>query len=774
MSTFDIDWNAEATREASRPLWTLGEKIDDPEAMLAWQNAAYDMELKLARSYREMCRKHVLLFKGKHYADQTGGNRRVNYAEASINGLGSATQRVSKLVVNYLYDAVNQRVSRVTRSRAAVNIYPSNTEYADKIAARLVKYWTEYKFYQEDLDSLFADTATTNYICGEAYIFVWWDPTRGELTKEWKEAKRLNPGKPSIKLRDERGLPVLGSTGEPLVVDKPIRTGDVCFRGLSPLNCLPQNTGSWANVQYFFIEDYWHIDELRAKYPDLAEKILPDSERDEESGNGDSDRDPSRVLVRSFFQRPSEFLASGRWVMSTRSCVLENRQLPADDMEFPLLRISDIDVPGEQRGQSFFVQGKAINATINDFTSMMRKNTLMAAHPRWVIPKGSLIKKDALGNDITAIEYQGPMAPQLVAPPPLSQEINILRNQLKEDLMRLFGISDFAQGKVPPNIRSAMALQMVDEQDEQRSNSGVSKFNKLIRDVVRVAIDQAGIYYEEGDERLIPIVGRDQRYMLQLVKPEYFRTAFNVRVANSSGLPNGKAAKTETLIELNKGFPGLVRPEQVADMLEFSETERFYDQAAVASRAAEAENEQMLNGDPVQPPAPYENHAVHWNIHMREIQNLTFKNTLPPEIQAEMIKHVMATEMLMLMSARRHPQYALELIQLPQFPAFYELTHTDRILMDRARTGNPLSLLEVEALEQYGQIPDNNAMGVTPPAGGDVSTTPQPVQSMNPAAVSQPPAAGLPASSTSDMSQGGTPEFSGPQATDEMSDDQSP
>jgi len=753
-SPFDFEWNASNTAESSRPLWTLGNDIDNPEKMLAWQNAAYDMESRRAAKYRDTARKHIMLFRGKHYADQ--GSPSINFAEASQNGMGNMQPRVSKLVVNYLYDAVNQRISRVTKNKAAVNIYPANTEYADRTAARVVKYWVDYKFYEDDLDSVFTDAALTAYICGESYVFVWWDPNKGGLSEEWKEAKRLNPDKPRIMLRDDRGQKILGEDGQPLYVEHALRAGDVSFRTLSPLNCLPQYTGNFANSQFFWIEDYWNIDELRAKYKDLASKIEADPEVPgvSEIGVG-ADRDPSRVLVRSFYQRPSEFMASGRWVISTRKVVLENKPLPVEDMEWPLIRLTDIDIPGEQRGQSFFIHGKAINATINDFTSMMRKNTLMAAHPRWVIPKGSLVKKEALGNDITQIDYQGPIEPRLVGPPPMSQEVNILRRELKEDLMRLFGISDFAQGKVPPNIRSAMALQMVDEQDEQRSNSGISKFNKMVRDVVRVAINQAGVYYEEGDNRLVPIVGRDQRYMLQVVKPQYFRTGFNVRVANSSGLPSSKAAKTETLIELNKGFPGLVRPEQVADMLEFSETERFYDQASVASRAAEAENEQMTNGDDVVEPAPYENHVVHWNIHMREIQNLGFKTILPPPIQAAYIQHVMSTEMLMLMSARKHPQYSLELIQLPQFPAFYQLTHVDRVLLDRARSGNPLSLIEIEQLETYGTIPDNNAAGVTPPPGGTPTGAPPPADPSQAAAPQENPQEQLPQELAA--AQGGTP-----------------
>jgi hypothetical protein len=719
-AVFDHDWNAASEQKPIRPLFTVDD-LDDNKKVLEWMNNCYDVELKRASKYRETALKHIALFRGRHY-----GQRGSRSAESSTNGLGIASNKVSRLIINYLYDGVQQRVSRVTRNKASVTVTPANAEYEDRISAKVTKLWVDYQLYANEMDALSVEIANAAYIIGEAYPCVLWNPSKGAVHPDWKaesETAKLEKRKPRLPLKDSEGNPVLGEDGEQLWITRPVKIGDVEFSCRTPLNALPELCGNFNTRKYDILEDWHDVDELRAKYPDLAEKIVADQDYQDPLGElrqfaGHPPPDKNKVLVRTFFHRSTDFLDGGRYIVSTKDVVLENKPLEDPEQELPLARLTDIDVTGEQRGLSFFVHSKAINATLNDFVSMMRRNTVLGSHPKWLLPKGSVVKKDALGNDITSIEYTGPTEPRMVAPPPLSQEINILRKDLRDDLNRLQGVSEFMQGKVPPNIRSAMALQMVDEQDEQRANSGVTKFNKMIRDTVQKAINLASCYYEKEDKRLIPIVGRDNTYLVKQFDPDALRKPYNVRVANSSGLPSGKAAKTETLIELKKSFPALVRDEQVADMLEFSDTERFYDQASVASRAAEAENESMLNGEPVDQPVPFEHHVVHWVSHMTKIQDRGFKVATPPEVQAAMIGHTQATEYLMLKGARKNPAYSLELVALPGFPAFFDLGPIDRMILDRARSGNPLSLEELAMLDETGTIPPTAGAGITPPAGG--------------------------------------------------------
>jgi hypothetical protein len=719
ISPFDSDFNESPVAEVIPPFWTIGELSDD-QKVLDWTNNAYDVETKRINKYREQCLKHLALFIGKHYADQAG---RSGFAEASNVGLGITSNKVSKLVVNHLYDLTVQRVSRITRNKPTVSINPANSEYGDKVAARVVKYWVDYLLYNNDFDRLVAECAQAAYIMGEAYVLSLWNPNKGEVHADWKKeevAAKEEKRQPRLPLLDEEGNQMLGENGEPLWIEKAVYTGDVELKLGTPLNVIVQSCGDFYEAEYFFYEEYRYIDELKALYKDKKDQIKADGQDDgldkwRSAAGLPSTREKNKVLVRHFYQKSSPFLASGRYVISTRHAVLENKPLPDRQSELPISRLTDIDIPGVQRGLSFYTHGKSINATINDLTSMARRNCIVMAHPRWVVPRGSLVKKDALGNDITTIEFTGPTPPRIEAPPPMSTELNTIRESLKQDLQTILGVFDISRGQVPPNIRSALALQLVDEQEDQRANSSVAKHAALIRDVIQKAIDVAAAYYEPDDKRLIPIVGRDNRYLLKDFNPSYLTKAYDIRVSNSSGLPTTKAARTEMLVELKKAFPTMLRDEQVAELLQFSDSEKFYDMATVAVRSAEAENEAILNQEAVEEPAPFENMVVHWTVHMREVQNRGFKTATPKEVQAEMIKHIMATEMLMLQMARKNPAYSLELVKLPQFPVFFDLSYEDRILMDRARSGNPLSLVEIAALEQAGSPA---GAGIVPPPGG--------------------------------------------------------
>lgn len=710
--------------ETIRPLFTLGKDIENDSKMLEWQNKAYDVELKRHAKYRQAFSKYIDLFKGRHYSDSA--SNRAGYAESSSQGLAYRSPRVSKLTVNYIHQGVQARRNLTMRNRPQVTIQPQNSEYADKISSKLVKYWIDYELVQTSFEQFVDECVLACYTGGEAYLHPYWDPDIGPLMPASKEAEAEaldNEQKPSMALTDAQGKPVLGQDGEQLIVQEPVRVGDMAIKCLTPLNCMVQSGVPFSKAVYFFEEAWEDIDELRACYPDVAEKLSTEPEISELDAPIMRQPDPNKVLVRTFWHRSTQFLGAGRYVVSTRTAILENTPLPKGMSALPLTRLTDIDVTGEQRGMPLSSQAKGLNATLNDFASIMRRNSILGAHPKWLVPSGSLVKKDALGNDITQIDFKGPIKPEMVAPPPLSSELTALRREFRDEIMNVFRVSENMQGKTMPNVRSALGQQMIDEQDEQRASTDIAKYQALIRDTVKLMIQIAACHYEKNDPRLIPVVGRDQRYLLQEFDPAHLRKGYDVKVTNSSGMPQTKAAKIEALVSLRETFgPTVVRDEKVADMLEDGDTDRYYDQVAVASRAAEAENEAFLSGEDVSDPAAFENTVVHWTTHMRDVQNRGFKTSTPPEIQNAMIQHIMATEMLMLEASRRSPAFALELVKLPMFPVFYDIDTVDRMILDAARTGNVLPLMAIQMLEksiaETGQPPVMPMPGSGPPPPG--------------------------------------------------------
>lgn len=692
-----------------RPLFTL-QNLDDEEEVLKWVNDTYTIELKRILPYREQALRHVALYKNKWYSadnNQSSGNRSA-FAEASTVGLGITPTKPNKLTTNHLFDLVNQRVARILRTPAGVEIAPANAEYADRIAAKVVGLWVKYLFYQNDFDVIRAKVSKAAFTMGEAYVWPRWDPNAGPVHPDWTSEERLASEEqrpPRLQVRDEDGNPVMGQDGEPLWIEKPVRTGDIELKYCNPLNTIVQFTGDFDRSEYFFYEEFEDIDKLKALYPDQADKIAEDSSDNDDpvskwrnmagTFNGPQQ---GKVLVRYFRHKPTDFLASGRWLVTTRTAVLENRPLQQNEEGLHLIRLTDIDNPDEQRGQSFFVQGKQLNAAINDLTSMSLRNSKLLAHPKWIYPKGSVVKKDALGNDISTVEFNGPTPPQILTPPPMNSENMAVKGDLKNDLQLILGSSGSDRGQIPANIRSATALQALQEQDDMRSSVQNLKQATFVRDVVEVCINLASAYYEADDKRLIGVVGRDNRYMLKEFDPDSLRRGFNVRVQNDNGLPTSKAVRFDMAMQMRESMPTYMTEERLADFMEWGDSTKILDAATLAQRAAEAENEAMLSMEGPIEPASYENSIVHWQAHVKETQSYGFKADVPETVQNMFAAHIEATEMLMMEMACKNPRYAMELVKLAQFPIFYEPSDLEYMVLDAARTGNPLTITQVNAL----------------------------------------------------------------------------
>ncbi len=741
VSPFDID-DFELLKDTPRvrPLFTLLDELDDEDVVLEWLNNTYLTELQRILPYRERALRHLGLYKNRWY---TGGNgaRNSSFADTSTQGLGigNTAAKPAKVTVNHLFDLVNQRVARILATPAAVEVKPANNEYSDRISAKVTNMWLKYLFTKNNVDKLRAKVAKAAYIMGEAYNWTRWNPNKGQVHPDWESEVSLakTQGRvPKLPKLDDKGKEVIGRDGKPLWIEKPVYVGEVEFVATTPLNTIVQLTGDFERADYFFYEEYQDIDELRALYPNKADEIEPDENEGDDAAarwgriqgqlNGPQ---AGKVLVRYFRHRPTEFLGNGRWIVSTRTAVLVNQPLKEGEQGLHLRRLVDIDNPDDQRGQSFFTQGKQINASINDLTSMGMRNQKMVAHPKWIYPKGSLVKKDALGNDITEVAFSGPVAPFVYTPPPMNGENMAMKADLKNDLQLILGSTGAERGQIPANIRSGTALQAMYEQNDMRSSQQNLNIATFMREITEDAINVASVYYEEDDKRLIPIVGRDNRYLLKEFHPKNLSCGFEVQVSNDSPLPNSKAVRFDMLIRLKEAMPEYVTEERAAQFLDLGDSERIFDAATAALRTAEAENEAMLSGESVPEPRQYEAHLTHWMSHVKEMQQYTFKIDVPEEIQAEMEKHVLATEYLIVEACKKNPRFAVETCKIAQFPLLYALSEEDYMVMDAARTGNPLTLQQVSMLYQRGvkglqmamatgEIPPPGAAGASGAGGG--------------------------------------------------------
>jgi hypothetical protein len=647
--------------------------LDDPaneKDILSWLQSELGWLEQESQARIRTMRRNLALYKGVQYQE----------LESRIDARDRGNDRaqvVKKVVSNQLFDMTKNRAARIIKYKPAVAILPTNDELQDKVASKVTKQLLDHIWYSEDFEGKIQLQIVLNaLVMGESYLFIEWDEQKGDLNPAYVEAKKKHNGK--IPLLDENGKITKDPQGNEIYIDRPVRVGDVCYDVVLASEVLCQRKKKWSEVNYLFKREVIHVQELRTRYPDKASKIknldgaqVYDYEKMELR--------PSRneQVVYTFYHRRSSMMDKGRQIVFIKDQILENKEFPFSHTNLPCERFTDIDLPGELSGVSFFENVKPLTGTYNNLTNMLVRNIVLASHPKWMVPAGS-VALDQLGNDMTIVQFKGPAAPVLATATTVPSDVFQFREKLREEFLQIAGVGQVSRGEPPPGIKAGVALQFLAEQEAERYNELVLKYNDLIVGIAKMTLAVAADYYDESDERLIRVIGKNNEWMTKFFNVAYLEKDYDIRVMNSSALPRSIAARTQTLLDLSERFPDQFTGEQVIDMLDLAQSDKFIDAATIAVRAAQAENEELIKLGPemvdeaILAPQDFENHIIHWREHTRAAQEYSFKYQTPKQAQDRLINHIKATEMLMVEHSKTNPAYAQQLATLPLFPMFFK------------------------------------------------------------------------------------------------------
>jgi hypothetical protein len=675
MAEFFDDLETGAHSHAPKdPIWSMD--LDDPaneKDILAWLLGELEYLQSKSKDRIDRQRRNLALYKGIQYDTQDTRHDRRDIGASRSNVM-------KKIVANHLFDLAKNRASRLIKYKPAVAILPTNDEFSDKISAKMTKSLLDHIWYEEHFeDEVSLQCATWAMVMGEVFLFPDWDPQAGDLNPAYKKAKATaDQENRKVPLLDENGKQKEDDQGNPIWIDRPIKTGDVKYRIPLPCQVLVERATSWAKANYTIEIETMHVDEARVLYPEAASKIVADEDTQIYDYELMQLRTPrNEVTIYKFMHRRCNFLESGRSIVFTRKEILDNKEFPFTHYDKACVRFTDIDFPGEIHGYSFFEIIKGLTGTYNNLTNMILQNQIMVSRPKWMMPVGAA-KLDQLGNDITIVQYKGPTAPQLVQSNPTPAEVFNFRQELKEEFQQIAGISGVSRGEPPPGIKAGVALQFLSEQESERFNELVLKWNTFIKQTAIMTLAVAGDYYDASDERMIRVLGRNNQWMTEFFDVAHLSKDYDVRIQNASALPTSKAARTQTLLDLSERYPNELPGAQVLDLLDLGQSEKFIDIITESIRSAEAENEKLLQIDEAEAakfePADYEDHIQHWKIHVRQTQSYSFKNMTPPDKQQNLKDHILITEMMIYNKMQTSPQFAEAVASDPAlrlFPVFF-------------------------------------------------------------------------------------------------------
>lgn len=649
-----------STKRNDRPIWTLD--LDNPKSekdVLAWLNAELQFLEKENEDRIRTIKHNIARYKGIQYqAQDTRSGARDREAERA--------KFSPKLVVNLLHTATEQRISRLVKFKPAVAILPANDEHQDQVSSKIAKSFLDYIQYTQKFEIKNKETIRIAQIAGEAYLDICWNPDLGKLHPDYDE----NQTEP---LLDENGNEVKSSDGEPVQIESPVHVGDVEYKIRLPMHVFLQKAESYECAQYAFIVEKVSTDELRREYPQHANVIKSDVEKSFYNITKLEDEKLQNESIKVTFQfKKNKFMPKGRWIVFTKDVLLENGPHKYEDGDFSFERLPDLEIPGEQHAISFFENAKHLNAAYNNLVNMIVRNQALVAHPKWFVPRGS-VKLESLGNDITIAQYQGAQPPVLAQQNPTPPEVFNFLATIKEMFMEQATVGDVMRGDPPKGITAGVSLQFLAEQEYQIANSQIVSYNEYVRRVAHKTLQRAGQFYDPSDKRTMLVLGQNKAWVSMNFDPSVLARPFDIRIQNSSALPDSKAARTQYILDMAERFPTLFPQEQIVEMLDLGQSEKFMDDATKAIQAAEAENEKIMQAEPCEPPTDWEAHILHWRTHFKAMQDSSFKSKKTPEPVREAMKdHVRAHEMLMIEMATKNPGFAQELQTLTQFPLFFE------------------------------------------------------------------------------------------------------
>ena len=700
MSFFDELGDDRPNKVNIKPFHTVKDK--DDKALLEWLKKVIETLEKQAVSRNAKYRKNLEAYRGTSQSIKRSDIRR---SERQI------VNRVSKFVINHLYDMTETRVSQMTRIKPIVDVLPTNDEFEDKSSAKAVKYLINHLWYINDMDSILQKLQRHARIFGETYCFIEWAPEKGDLHPLYVKARDNNL---DLDLLDNEGNPI-----SKIDKDKPITIGDIKYDIEVPWRVFLQRQKNFEDVEYCFRVKVKSTEDVKKEYPDKKDKLKSDTNVKAFSSDDLTEHLlEEETVIYEFFHKKTKHCPKGYHCKFTKDVILESDILPYSHGELPFERLTDMDIPEQLNGVSAYEMIRPIQNMHDNLSTLLSKNIYLMGHAKWVMPRGAC-KIESLGNDNTIVQYQGPTPPVMLQTQPNPPEAYSFRNSLRDEMGQIYGVQGVSRGTPPQGITAGVALQFLNEQEQERATTDVAKHNTLIQNIAKKTIAVAGDYYQVDDGRMLRIVGKDNKYSIRHFDAANLSKNYDVRMQVGSALPESKAGKIQRIVEIMQMKPDLLSNERWVDLLELGNTDKMNTLITAAVKAAESENEDMMAGKPVMDPQDYEDHIVHWKTHVKAIQSRTFKEECPPHYREKVLEHIALHEFVMVEKAQANPAFEAKLAELPLFPIFStgfiprSREHQQLVIQGQANRGDEITgvIPGQEVNEDNEPYPVNNKKG---------------------------------------------------------------
>lgn len=551
------------------------------------------------------------------------------------------------VTVNLVRPTITTEYAKLIQERPTASVSPLSSEPSDIRLARTNNKILDYLWKPTGSEDAKNDALLWALLLGTGIIKYYWDPDKGD--------KKFDP---------ERGIE--------------FALGEICALAVSPFEFYNEPLSKRiADMQYAFHAKLRSAEYVNRKWHQKIEEEDYGAEDHLEGRlNGLMDLGAEArykgVLVREFFEVPTEKYPQGRYIVHAGDKLLEARINPEKKCPIPFVAWQHLRIPG-----SFWGDGR-----VNDLLDPQRNYNKarsqaiqirnLMAKPKWLKPIGSIPAgihiTSAPGEEIDYIPIAG-MKPESIAGKDVPTTFWRDLEQTRLEINEVSGQHDVSRSQVPGQVKAGVAIQALQEQDDLRLGPAAQTFENAIGALESGKLKLAKAHYQET--RYARILGEGQRTeVIQFTQDDIMDEA-DVQVRTGSSLPKSRVAKLQFLTELWQ--LGILQDQRlVLRLMEFEDVEGVFDEVNRDINQAERENDKMKMGGAIDPntgqpqvdpntgqPVPipvhdYDNQEIHIYTHNKERKSEEFENA-PQEVQAAFQAHVDQHKQYLMMAQASAP-----------------------------------------------------------------------------------------------------------------------
>lgn len=543
---------------------------------------------------------------------------------------------------------------------------------------------------------------------GEGFVWGRWDPTQGRDVDYMADEPVLDElGQPMVWPED--GSPQ-GGTPVTQPVKKKKKAGKPTLTSLFPWDVVkdPYAKGDISDLPWVMVREVISKHSVAARYPELADKILPINNLRSEAGIAEMFAydmgaiTTDQIIVRHFYHRKSPECPNGRYVGIAGEVILWDEPCPLPE-GLPIYSVCSARYIGTLFGYPECSDLLALQEMIDECLTQAANNILRYGNQSLWAEDGVEVDMKSLARGGGFFNYKtGQKPPQTIQWAELPEATKYVLEFLLARMGEISGMNNTSRGMPDANIQSgtfaALMLNVA-----QKFVSATEQSLDALRNGVGNMLLQF-LHANADTEFMATVSGANNQPYLKLFKGEEFSGIQRVQVSTTNALLRTIPGRFEVLKEIKD----MTKPDRSAavQLLTTGDSSAFCEDDMSCMILIQRENELLSQGIYCLP-AQSDDPILHNAKHKAAYDRLRSMEVDPEDVEAVQVRQAA------LMAFQQHMSgHALEWLQ------------ADPVMLDSL--GIPRPALPM------------NPYGTTPIAGIDKATG-------NPAGMAAPPQAGPPA-----------------------------